>query len=81
MRISWCCFFLEGNRDLNFASDQREATPDEKTGTFEIKDVTPVEYVATAISFAGAKSRITTQNVNVVVTDIDGRLIGFDARN
>jgi protocatechuate 3,4-dioxygenase beta subunit len=63
--------FPRGNRDLNFAADQKKAAPDEKTGNFEIEDVAPGEYVATAISFAGAKSRITTQNVDVVATDID----------
>jgi Carboxypeptidase regulatory-like domain len=64
--------FLRGNRDLNFASDQKKAIVDGRTGNFEIKDVVSGEYVATAISFAGMQTRMTMQNVDVVAGDIDG---------
>jgi hypothetical protein len=63
---------LRGHLDLNFPSDQKHAMADGRTGNFEIKDVAPGEYVATAIRFAGAQTRMTTQNVDVIASDVDG---------
>ena len=64
--------FPRGSRELNFSSDQKRAIAGQRTGNFEIKDVVPGEYVATAISFAASQTRMTTQNVDVVAADVDG---------
>ena len=63
---------LRGKLDLNFPSDQKKAIADQRTGNFEIKDVASGEYVAVAIRFAGMQTRMTTQNVDVVASDVDG---------
>ena len=63
--------FSRGNHNLDVAPDLKKAMVDGKTGDFEIKDVAPGEYTAIAASFAGAQSRMTSQNVDVVAADID----------
>jgi hypothetical protein len=60
------------SRDPDLDSDQKQSTADTKTGEFEIKNVTPGEYVAAAMSYAGGKRRIATQNVDVINADVDG---------
>src|ERR1700722_4803404 len=51
---------------------RKQIGADAKTGNFEIKDVAPGEYSATAFSFTGREWRTTTQNVDVVAADVDG---------
>ena len=58
--------------DSDLDSDQKGSTADKKTGEFEIKDVSPGEYIAAAMSYAGGKRRIATQNVDVSDADVDG---------
>jgi 5-hydroxyisourate hydrolase-like protein (transthyretin family) len=64
--------FPRGNREPLFMADQKKGFADPKTGDFEIKDVVSGEYVATAVSFAGSKTRTAMQNVDVIATDVDG---------
>lgn len=64
--------FPRGNRVSTFMADQKKNGVDARTGNFEIKDVVPGEYVATAISFAGMHTAMTTQNVDVIAADVDG---------
>jgi Carboxypeptidase regulatory-like domain len=64
--------FPRGNREPSFVADQKKGIADTKTGYFEIEEVIPGEYVATAVSFAGSKVRTATQNVDVITTDVDG---------
>ncbi|HXN98673.1 MAG TPA: carboxypeptidase regulatory-like domain-containing protein [Candidatus Acidoferrales bacterium] len=61
-----------GNREMAFVADQKQAVANAKTGDFELKDVMPGEYVATALSFAGGRTRTTAQNVDVIASDVDG---------
>jgi len=64
--------FPRGKEVSSFVVDQKQNGADPKTGNFEIKDVSPGEYLATALSFAGGEMRTTTQNVDVVAADVDG---------
>jgi protocatechuate 3,4-dioxygenase beta subunit len=64
--------FQRGVPDPSFSSSQKQAYPDGKSGNFEIKDVMPGEYVAAALSYAGGKTRIVTQIVDVSNTDVEG---------
>jgi hypothetical protein len=64
--------FPRGNREMAFVADQKQAVANAKTGDFELKDVMPGEYVATALSFAGGKTRTTAQSVDVIASDVDG---------
>jgi protocatechuate 3,4-dioxygenase beta subunit len=60
-------------KDLSaFGTDAKQIGIDPKTGNFEIKDVAPGEYVATAFSFTAGEMRTTTQNLDVVAADVDG---------
>ena len=60
------------NRELDFDPNQKQANPDRKTGTFEINDVAPGEYVAVAISFGEGRRHRAAQNVDVIASDVDG---------
>jgi Carboxypeptidase regulatory-like domain len=64
--------YPRGNRDLDLASDDKQATIDKKTGIFEIKDVAPGQYVAVANSFGEGRRHRATQNVDVTTNDVDG---------
>jgi 5-hydroxyisourate hydrolase-like protein (transthyretin family) len=64
--------FPRDNREPVFMADQKKGFADPKTGSFEIKDVVSGEYVATAVSFAGSKTRTATQNVDVIASDVEG---------
>jgi hypothetical protein len=64
--------FPRENREPVFMADQKKGFADPKTGNFEIKDVVSGEYIATAVSFAGSKTRTATQNVDVIASDVEG---------
>jgi Carboxypeptidase regulatory-like domain len=64
--------YPRGNRDLDLIADDKQATIDRKTGTFEIKGVAPGQYVAVAISFGESRRHRATQNVEVIASDVDG---------
>ncbi len=51
---------------------QTNVRPDAKTGEFEIPDVVPGQYTLAAAWMAGTKHGATTQNVDVVGSDVDG---------
>jgi protocatechuate 3,4-dioxygenase beta subunit len=57
--------------ESSFGIDQKQSGLDAKTGDFEFKEVVPGEYVVTAFSFAGGRSRTARQSVDVVATDVD----------
>jgi hypothetical protein len=61
-----------GNREMGLIANQQQRVVDRKTGDFEIKDVAPGEYIATAISFGSAERRRAKQIVNVIAGDVDG---------
>jgi protocatechuate 3,4-dioxygenase beta subunit len=61
-----------GNRESAFIPEQKEGTPNQETGDFEIKGVMPGEYAATVLLFAGGRTRTTSQNVDVIAADVDG---------
>jgi Carboxypeptidase regulatory-like domain len=60
-----------GNRFMAMDGDQKQAMVDTKTGNFEIKDAMPGEYLAVAFSFGDGQRHMTTQNVDVVGSDVD----------
>jgi len=64
--------FPRGKELPTFGVDQKQISVDSKTGNFEIKDVVPGEYSATAFSFTGGEMRTTRQIVDVVAADVDG---------
>jgi carboxypeptidase family protein len=64
--------FTRGRQEPSFISDSKQAHPDARTGNFEIKDVVPGEYIATAIAFADGASHSSTQTVDVSNSDVDG---------
>ncbi len=61
-----------GNREMGLIANQQQRVVDRKTGDFEIKDVVPGEYIATAISVGSAERRRAKQIVNVIASDVDG---------
>jgi protocatechuate 3,4-dioxygenase beta subunit len=63
--------YPRGNRDVDLASDDKQAITDMKTGAFEIKDVAPGQFVAAAISFGEGRRHGATQNVDVIASDVD----------
>jgi hypothetical protein len=66
--------FPRSDEDLSsrLNEGQRNVRPDAKTGDFELTDVIPGDYVVAAFWMAGAKHGATTQNVDVVGSDVDG---------
>jgi protocatechuate 3,4-dioxygenase beta subunit len=64
--------FPRGKELPTFGAESKQISADSKTGNFEIKDVVPGEYFATAFSFTGGEMRTTTQNLDVVAADVDG---------
>jgi hypothetical protein len=69
--------FPRGKEASSFVADRKQDSADTKTGNFEIKDVAPGEYIATALSFAGGETRTTSQNVDVISADVDGVSLVF----
>jgi Carboxypeptidase regulatory-like domain len=64
--------FPRGKGVSAIVTNRKEINADSKTGNFEIKDVAPGEYFATAFSITGGEMRTTSQNVDVVAADVDG---------
>lgn len=57
--------------------DRKNATPDPKTGAFEINGVVPGEYIASAIGFSGSKTHTATQSVDVLNSDVEGVVLAL----
>jgi len=66
--------FPRSDEDLRtrLTEGRTEVRPDAKTGEFEIPDVLPGQYILVAFWMAGKKHGATTQNVEVIASDVDG---------
>lgn len=66
--------FPRSDEDLSarMNQDRTNVRPDAKTGEFEIPDVVPGQYTLAAFWMVGTKHGSTTQNVDVVGSDVDG---------
>lgn len=60
----------QSSEEVMYMRDGNNARPDEKTGEFEIKGVSPGEYTVLALWFDGGKMRTGSQSVDVIGSDV-----------
>lgn len=60
----------QSSEEAMYMRDGKNARPDEKTGEFEIKGVSPGEYTVLALWFDGGKMRTGSQSVDVIGSDV-----------
>ncbi len=60
----------QSSEEAMYMRDSNNARPDEKTGEFEIKGVSPGEYTVLALWFDEGKMRTGSQSVDVIGSDV-----------